>query len=719
MDQDDAAASPPAGGNGETPPPPAARDQDGGGAAKPPAWHVVLLRGEKILFVLETLGSGLPEEQSLYSYRTLILVVTDFACIMVSMVGEEFLATRYDFDQIASLEELFPLHLKLKTTRDAVHIRLAEHYEPSYVKDDLLPAVKARIVKGPKDRVLFLLRKWDAKGWLRPELLLRVSLAIFFLVVGGAGVRAYLKARSAAPAVQVQPVASAQTAAKLEGKKGEAPASAAGSAGDSNPVGKVMGAMVNTVASAVVSKMDPAAMGKLLQGVVQGMPPPTGAAGGASSGNPEQMLNNLAGSQGQSKLADLSQFEAPPQAGGTDLDRVAQSLGSPPAGGMDLQKIAGALDPSRTAALPLGEMGGQGGALPMLAPDGKLQVSGGPSGQVLSPSRQGEPAPATPAGDSGKGEKSAQIGQQEQGSEAGEKAGTTGQSGGEAAQGVSPSGTPAPAGPTTTSKSRKKVSTTAVPPSFSGRQTDKVVPAGDSPGDTAAQGQDADQSSPVSRKDAPARIKNSDKHEVAQTPVVPLDDYRRLYPGLYDHLTDQELAAGLYRRYYTSMPRATYFSQLGLDPKNSGRFFTSLRDYRARFPGTYDDLTDVELADELWKKYYPEMTRAAFFAQVGVEDPRDLFVARDLSTDLQSANDLLAEGRRQRAFRLFLRLAQRGSVTAQTTLGYLFANGIGTLANRGRSVHWYRKAAAQGDVTAQYNLGQQLADGEYPGRDET
>ncbi|MBF0153523.1 MAG: SEL1-like repeat protein [Magnetococcales bacterium] len=666
-----------------------------------PKWHAVLYRGEKVLFTLETLGSGLPEEQT--AYRNLILVVTDISCIMVSLIGEEYLETRYDLDQIIGLDEIFPLHLKLKTRRDAIHIRLSEQYDAAFVKNDLLPAIRARIAETSRARIGFFIRKMRAKGAFHPARLMRIGLGMLFLVAVGMGWLSYVKSRtSPAPTVQVQPVvpSAAPSATDAKGKKGaSASPSAVPGATDGNPVGKMMGSVVGTVASTVMKNMDPSTMGKLMRGMSGQM---AAAPGQGSPADLGQMLGSL---PTQSGPIDPSQFGAVnPGPGGADLDKIASSMGSQSAQGADLQKMAGLLDPARASS-----------------PQAQHQAAMPSPSQVRT---QPLAAMATPPGASPSGSLTPQSSPQsampgEMNSLPGNQMSQGRQTGKQGDQQSSPTrsdsaqadkeGTPHEPTPQQSAEARPQPGT---------RRSATLSAQKETPHDpTPRQGAEA-KPQPGTQRPVTPRTQPARKQEVAELSVVPLDEYRRQYPGLYDHLTDQELATGLYRRYYGSMPRSAYFRQLGLDPKNPGGYFTSLRDYRAGYPGAYDDMTDAQLASSLWQKFYTERPQEDFFAQIGLEDPQDLFVARELASELQVARELLAEGETQRAFRLFLRLSQRGSVAAQAGVGFLLANGVGTLADKGRAVHWYRQAARQGNVVAQYNLGLLLAEKDSPEYDD-
>ena len=49
--------------------------------------------------------------------------------------------------------------------------------------------------------------------------------------------------------------------------------------------------------------------------------------------------------------------------------------------------------------------------------------------------------------------------------------------------------------------------------------------------------------------------------------------------------------------------------------------------------------------------------------------------------------------------------ASRGHAKAQTSLGALYADGVGVAQNYREALHWYRLAAGQGEAAAQYALG--------------
>lgn len=58
------------------------------------------------------------------------------------------------------------------------------------------------------------------------------------------------------------------------------------------------------------------------------------------------------------------------------------------------------------------------------------------------------------------------------------------------------------------------------------------------------------------------------------------------------------------------------------------------------------------------------------------------------------------------------KLAEAGDASAQTRLGWMYANGIGVLVDADKAVEWYQKAAIQGYPRAQYELGIMYGSGE-------
>lgn len=63
------------------------------------------------------------------------------------------------------------------------------------------------------------------------------------------------------------------------------------------------------------------------------------------------------------------------------------------------------------------------------------------------------------------------------------------------------------------------------------------------------------------------------------------------------------------------------------------------------------------------------------------------------------------------AYREWKPLAQQGDAAAQTSLGFMYANGWGVPKSDHEAAKWWRKAALQGNALAQYNLGFLYANG--------
>jgi len=58
----------------------------------------------------------------------------------------------------------------------------------------------------------------------------------------------------------------------------------------------------------------------------------------------------------------------------------------------------------------------------------------------------------------------------------------------------------------------------------------------------------------------------------------------------------------------------------------------------------------------------------------------------------------------EEGFEKLLHLAQSGNAKAQTSVGWLYSEGVGTTVNPAEAVAWYLKAAEQGEPAAQFNL---------------
>ena len=61
---------------------------------------------------------------------------------------------------------------------------------------------------------------------------------------------------------------------------------------------------------------------------------------------------------------------------------------------------------------------------------------------------------------------------------------------------------------------------------------------------------------------------------------------------------------------------------------------------------------------------------------------------------------------------LIRKAADQGDASAQSNLGYMYANGQGVTQDDKEAVKWYRLAADQGNASAQFNLGVMYANGE-------
>ncbi|MBF0159172.1 MAG: sel1 repeat family protein [Magnetococcales bacterium] len=184
-------------------------------------------------------------------------------------------------------------------------------------------------------------------------------------------------------------------------------------------------------------------------------------------------------------------------------------------------------------------------------------------------------------------------------------------------------------------------------------------------------------------------------------PVMTLTQYRQRYPGLYDEVSDQALADALYEQFYRHLPRARFDQQVGLAPAQRQLPLMTLEAYRQQYRHIYDDLTDRELVDRLYNQFYRHFSRSDYEQQIGW----DAEAASQPQPEAMSAVDqALERGDTQVAFRLLLRLAQRGVVEGQFHLGYLLATGIGTRQDVQRAVIWWQRAADAGHELAKRNL---------------
>ncbi len=72
-----------------------------------------------------------------------------------------------------------------------------------------------------------------------------------------------------------------------------------------------------------------------------------------------------------------------------------------------------------------------------------------------------------------------------------------------------------------------------------------------------------------------------------------------------------------------------------------------------------------------------------------------------------------------KALELYLQAAEQGYDWAQTMVGYMYDEGLGTPEDNVKALSWYAKAAEQGDITAQNNIGALYENGEGVTQDYT
>jgi Sel1 repeat len=78
----------------------------------------------------------------------------------------------------------------------------------------------------------------------------------------------------------------------------------------------------------------------------------------------------------------------------------------------------------------------------------------------------------------------------------------------------------------------------------------------------------------------------------------------------------------------------------------------------------------------------------------------------DSASDLlKEAEELFNVGKNEEAFELYLKAAKKGSIEAQSTVGFMYEIGDGINKDVNEAVKWYTKAAEQGDVQSQDALG--------------
>jgi len=87
---------------------------------------------------------------------------------------------------------------------------------------------------------------------------------------------------------------------------------------------------------------------------------------------------------------------------------------------------------------------------------------------------------------------------------------------------------------------------------------------------------------------------------------------------------------------------------------------------------------------------------------------------RETTEELKKASGLFEEERYEEAFEKYRVLAERGSVTAQLCLGWMYHAGKGCQKNLEEAQKWYEKAASIQSAQAQFYLGTLYrAKGEY------
>jgi hypothetical protein len=73
--------------------------------------------------------------------------------------------------------------------------------------------------------------------------------------------------------------------------------------------------------------------------------------------------------------------------------------------------------------------------------------------------------------------------------------------------------------------------------------------------------------------------------------------------------------------------------------------------------------------------------------------------------DFQEAHEAMREGNWTAAYELLMPLAEKGDLSAQNDIGFMYCKGLGVPLDHTEAVRWYRKAAEQGDVYSQISLG--------------
>lgn len=99
---------------------------------------------------------------------------------------------------------------------------------------------------------------------------------------------------------------------------------------------------------------------------------------------------------------------------------------------------------------------------------------------------------------------------------------------------------------------------------------------------------------------------------------------------------------------------------------------------------------------------FPSLTFAVFL----------LMVSAGALAGLQEGVDAYRKGNYPAALKEFKPLAAKGNALAQSTLGFMYANGQGVPQDYKKAMEWYRKAAVHGDADAQASLGVMYSKGQ-------
>lgn len=89
-------------------------------------------------------------------------------------------------------------------------------------------------------------------------------------------------------------------------------------------------------------------------------------------------------------------------------------------------------------------------------------------------------------------------------------------------------------------------------------------------------------------------------------------------------------------------------------------------------------------------------------------------LAQDFETGVAAYNS----GDYAAALREWRPLAEQGNKAAQSSLAFMYDNGVGVSRDKAEAARWYRLLADQGDTTAQFNLGDMYSKGEGVPQDD-